>query len=307
MVAYSLWRIAGFAPTLLLIVTIVFFMMRLAPGGPFDTEATLSASVRANLEAAYGLDQPILNQYLNYLGAVTRGDLGPSFTSRDYRVSDLLARGLPISLAIGTAGLVVGTLCGLLLGAYGALRRGAWVDHAVQAFSIAATVIPLFVLAPLLALLVGVELRWLPAGGWEPGDPTYLVLPSLTLALPIAAAVARLSRSSALAALGSDYVRTAVAKGLSERRLLTAHVLKPALAPVVGYLGPVAAATITGSVVVEHVFGLPGMGRFLVHGAVNRDYTLVLGAVIVLSIAILICNLIADLVYAAIDPQVRFK
>lgn len=307
MVAYTLWRIALFVPMLFLIVTIVFFMMRLAPGGPFDAETTLSAAVRANLDAAYGLDQPILTQYLNYVGALLRGDLGPSFTSRDYRVSDLLARGMPISVAIGTAGLVVGTLLGLVLGAYGALRRGTWVDHALSAFAIAATIVPLFVLAPLIALLFGVELRWLPAGGWEPGEPRYLVLPSLALAIPIAAAVSRLSRASALAALGSDYVRTAIAKGLSERRLLTAHVLKPALAPVVGYLGPVAAATITGSVVVEHVFGLPGMGRFLVHGAINRDYTLVLGAVIVLSAAILICNLIADLVYAALDPQVRYR
>ena len=305
MLSYVLRRFAGAVPTLFLIVTLAFLLVRLAPGGPFDQEQALAPDIKANLDRAYGLDRPIAEQYLRYLGGLAHGDLGPSMRLRDFTVNELIATGLPISLALGGLALLVAVGGGVPLGAWAALARGGLADRFVMGLAVVGIAIPPYVIAPLLALVFGIYLHWLPVAGWEPGRPLDLVLPVISLALPTLAYTARLTRASVLEALVLPHVRTAEAKGLSRARLLLAHVLPPALSPVLGYLGPAAAGLLTGSLVVETIFGLPGMGRFLVQGALNRDYTLVMGKVIVYAVLIVGLNLVVDLLQAWIDPRVR--
>jgi oligopeptide transport system permease protein len=305
MLKYAIRRLAGAVPTLFVIVTAAFFLMRLAPGGPFDDEQTLPPEVAANLEAAYGLDRPILVQYGNYLAGLLRGDLGPSFRYRDFDVSELIAQGLPVTLALGSAALAVAVLAGILLGMLAGRRRNRPADHLVMGAALVGLALPNFVVAPLLALLFGVQLGWLPVGGWDPGDLRYAVLPVATLALPFVAYIARLTRGSLLDVLQSPHIRTARAKGLSERRILWRHALKPAILPVVSFLGPAAGALLTGSLVVEQVFALPGVGRYFVQGAVNRDYTLVMGMVVFYATLIVLLNLLVDVLYGWLDPRIR--
>jgi oligopeptide transport system permease protein len=287
------------------IVTAAFFLMRLAPGGPFDDEQTLPPEVAANLEAAYGLDRSVLVQYGNYLAGLLRGDLGPSFRYRDFNVSELIAQGLPVTLALGSAALAVAVLAGVLLGMLAGRRRNRAADHAVMGAALVGLALPNFVVAPLLALVFGVQLGWLPVGGWDPGDLRYAVLPVATLALPFVAYIARLTRGSLLEVLQSPHIRTARAKGLSERRILWQHAFKPAILPVVSFLGPAAGALFTGSLVVEQVFALPGVGRYFVQGAINRDYTLVMGMVVFYAALIVLLNLLVDLMYGWLDPRIR--
>jgi oligopeptide transport system permease protein len=282
-----------------------FFVIRLAPGGPFDQEQALSAEVRANLDAAYGLDQPLPVQYLRYLGGVVRGDLGPSFRFKDFRVTELIADGLPLSLTIGLAAALLAFALGVPLGAWAAWRANSLADHAVVGFSLLGVILPGFVVGPVLALVFGIYWPLFRIAGYEPGNASFLVLPVVTLALPVMAYVARLTRDSMVEVLQSNFVRTARAKGISTRALLMRHALRPALIPVVSYLGPAVAFVITGSLVVEAVFGLPGSGRFLVQGAVDRDYPLVMGMILVYGVFTLLCNLAADLVYCWLDPRVR--
>lgn len=305
MLRYAARRLAGAVPTLFVIVTAAFFLMRLAPGGPFDDEQTLPPEVAANLEAAYGLDRPILVQYGNYLASLLRGDLGPSFRYRDFNVSELIAQGLPVTLALGSAALAVAVLAGILLGMLAGRRRNQPADHLVMGAALVGLALPNFVIAPLLALLFGVQLGWLPVGGWDPSDPRYAVLPVATLALPFVAYIARLTRGSLLEVLQSPHIRTARAKGLSERRILWQHAFKPAILPVVSFIGPAAGALLTGSLVVEQVFALPGVGRYFVQGAVNRDYTLVMGMVVFYATLIVLLNLLVDLLYGWLDPRIR--
>jgi oligopeptide transport system permease protein len=305
MLRYALGRLLGIVPTLLVIVTAAFFVMRLAPGGPFDEEQAIPPEIEANLQAAYGLDQPVVVQYGRYLQGLARGDLGPSFKYKDYRVSELIARGLPVTLTIGSLALVLTLALGVPLGMAAALRHDTALDHAVMTVALAGIAIPGFVLAPVLALLFGVRLGWLPVAGWEPASARYLILPVITLALPFVAYVARLTRGSLLEVLQAPYLRAARAKGLARGALLRRHALKPMLLPVVSFLGPAAAALLTGSLVVEQVFGLPGVGRYFVQGAVNRDYTLVMGMVIFYAALILLLNLAVDLVYGWLDPRIR--
>ena len=305
MLAYTIRRLGGAVPTLFVIVTAAFFLMRLAPGGPFDDEQTLPPEIAANLEAAYGLDQPILVQYRNYLAGLLHGDLGPSFRYRDFSVSELIAQGLPVTLGLGAAAIALAVLAGLALGMLAALRRNQAADHAVMGAALAGLAVPNFVVAPLLALVFGVQLGWLPVSGWEAGDLRFAILPVITLALPFIAYIARLMRGSLLEVLQSPHVRTARAKGLSDRRILWRHAFKPAVLPVVSFLGPAAGALLTGSLVVEQVFGLPGVGRYFVQGAVNRDYTLVMGMVMFYAVLILALNLLVDLVYGWLDPRIR--
>jgi oligopeptide transport system permease protein len=302
---YALGRIAGTVPTLLAIVTLAFVLVRLAPGGPFDQEQTLAPEVKANLDRAYGLDRPLLEQYLRYLGGLAHGDLGPSMRLRDFSVNDLIATGLPVSLTLGGLALALAIGLGVPLGVLAALRRDGPADHALLAVAVAGIAIPAYVVAPLLALVFGIHLRWLPVAGWERGRPADLVLPVIALALPTLAYLVRLTRASVLEVLSQPHVRTAKAKGLAPAVVLLRHVLPPALSPVLGYLGPAAAAVLTGSLVVETVFGLPGMGRFLVQGALNRDYTLVMGKVIVYATLIIGLNLVVDLAQGLLDPRVR--
>jgi len=271
---------------------------------PFDAEQSLPPQVKANLERAYGLDQPLITQYLRYLRALAHGDFGPSLKYRDLSVSALIAQGLPVSLTLGLAALIVALGVGVPLGSWAALRRGSAIDHGIMGLAVLGVVLPSFVTGPLLVLIFGLALRWLPVAGWQDGNPYYLVLPVITLALPLIAYIARLIRSSLLEVLQSDFIRAARARGLGERRVIWRHALPPALLPVVSYLGPATAFLVTGSLVVETVFALPGTGRYLVEGAIDRDYTLVMGMVIVYGLITLACNLAADLVYGWLDPRV---
>ena len=307
MFGYAIRRLAGALPTLLVIVTAAFFLMRLAPGGPFDDEQTLAPEIAANLEAAYGLDQPILVQYRNYLGGLLRGDLGPSFRYKDFEVSELIARGLPITAGLGAAALLVAVFAGVPLGMLAGRRRNRASDHVVMGVALAGIAVPNFVVAPLLALVFGVLLGWLPVSGWESGNLRYAILPVITLALPLIAYIARLTRGSLLEVLQSPFIRTARAKGLSESQVLWRHAFKPTILPVVSFLGPAAAALLTGSLVVEQIFGLPGVGRYFVQGAVNRDYTLVMGMVVFYAVLIVLLNLLVDLAYGWLDPRIRHE
>jgi oligopeptide transport system permease protein len=304
MLAYAARRLAAVLPTLLVIVTLAFVVVRLAPGGPFDAEQSLPPEVKANLERAYGLDQPLSSQYLHYLGAVMHGDFGPSLKYRDLSVRALIAQGLPVSIMLGLAALAVALAAGVPLGTWAALRRGTPIDHGIMSVAVLGVALPSFVTGPLLVLAFGLGLHWLPVAGWQPREPRYLILPVVTLALPLIAYIARLVRSSLLEVLQSDYIRAARARGLGTRRIIWRHALPPALLPVVSYLGPATAFVVTGSLVVETVFGLPGAGRYLVEGAINRDYTLVMGMVIVYGVITLLCNLAADLIYGWLDPRI---
>ncbi len=305
MLAYALRRIVGLVPTLFVLVTLSFFIIRLAPGGPFDQEQALPPTVRANLDAAYGLDQPLPVQYGRYLAGLARGDLGPSLRYKDYRVGELIARGLPLSLTIGLGAAVLAFLVGVPLGAWAAWRRDSLATRLVVNVSMLGVVLPAFVVGPLLALVFGIYLPVFRVAGYEPGDPAFLVLPVITLALPIAAYVTRLTRDSMGEVLETNYIRTARAKGLPPRLVLFRHALRPSLIPVVSYLGPAVAFAITGSLVVESVFVLPGSGRYLVQGAIDRDYPMVMGMILVYGVFTLLCNLAADLLYSWLDPRVR--
>lgn len=307
MLRYALRRIAGGIPTLLIIISASFFIMRLAPGGPFDQEQTLSREVRANLDRVYGLDQPITVQYARYLRALSHGDFGPSYKQRDFSVTELIAQGLPVSATLGCSALLLALAFGIPLGLLAAVRRQTSVDVGITSLVVLGLALPGFVTGPLLALLFGVYLQWLPAGGWEEGAPRYFVLPAITLAVPLAAYVARLTRASALEVFRANFIRTAMARGLGWRRVLWSHALRPILLPVVSYIGPAAAFVVTGSLVVETVFGLPGTGRYLVQGAINRDYPLIMGMVIVYGTLVLLLNLMTDLVYGWLDPRVRHE
>jgi oligopeptide transport system permease protein len=305
MLSYALRRIAGTLPTLLVIITVSFCVVRLTPGGPFEQEQALPPAVRANLERLYGLDQPLTVQYVHYLRGLLRGDFGPSLRQRDFTVSELIAQGLPLSATLGLAATLLAVLTGIPAGIAAAVWRNRGADYCITALAALGLALPSFVTGPLFALVFGLYLRWLPVAGWQHGAPRYLVLPVLTLALPVAAYVARLTRASLLEVLGAHYVRSARARGLGAARVLWRHALRPALMPVVSYLGPAVAFVMTGSLVIETVFGLPGTGRYLVEGAIDRDYPLVMGMVVVYGALTLFLNLIADLIYGWLDPGVR--
>ena len=305
MLSYTLRRIAGLIPTLLVIITVSFCVVRLAPGGPFDQEQALPPAVRANLERLYGLDQPLTVQYVHYLRGLLRGDFGPSLRQRDFTVSELIAQGLPLSATLGLAAILLAVLTGIPAGIAAALWRNRGADYCITTLAALSLALPSFVTGPLFALVFGLYLRWLPVAGWQHGAPRYLVLPVLTLALPVAAYVARLTRASLLEVLSAHYVRSARARGLGTPRVLWRHALRPALMPVVSYLGPAVAFVMTGSLVIETVFGLPGTGRYLVEGAIDRDYPLVMGMIVVYGALTLFLNLIADLIYGWLDPGVR--
>jgi oligopeptide transport system permease protein len=304
MLAYAARRLAAVLPTLLIIITVAFVVIRMAPGGPFDAEQSLPPEVKANLERAYGLDQPLIRQYWRYLAGVAHGDFGPSMKYRDLPVSTLIAQGLPVSLTLGLCALLLALGVGLPLGTWAALRRRSALDHGIMGFTVLGVALPSFVTGPLLVLIFGVSLGWLPVAGLEGADPRYLILPVVTLALPLVAYIARLVRSSLIEVLQTDFIRAARARGLGERRVIWRHALPPAMLPVVSYLGPATAYLVTGSLVVETVFGLPGSGRYLVEGAINRDYTLVMGMVIVYGLITLLCNLAADLIQGVFDPRI---
>jgi oligopeptide transport system permease protein len=304
--AYSLRRLLGAIPTLFVVMTVSFFMMRLAPGGPFDRERMLAPAVEANIQKAYDLDQPLIIQYGRYLAKALQGDLGPSFKYQDYTVVELIANGFPVSFQIGITAIILALVIGGSLGVLAALRQNSVIDHGVMALAMIGIAIPNFVMAPLMTLIIGVYLKLLPVGGYGGGSLRNLILPTIALALPPIAYIARLTRASMIEVLHSNYVRTARAKGLPPRLVIGRHALRAAFLPVVSYLGPAIAGIITGSVVIETIFGIPGIGRYFVQGALNRDYTLVMGVVIFYGSLIILLNLVVDLVYGLLDPKVRY-
>ncbi len=306
MLGFAIKRLVGAVPTLLIIVTVAFFMIRLAPGGPFDKERPVPAEIAENLAKVYHLDEPLPLQYGRYLLNIARGDFGPSFKYRDFTVTELIWAGFPISARIGALALALAVLAGGLAGVAAALRRNSWLDHTVMASAMTGITVPSFVVAPLLALVFGVYLRWLPVAGWGDGALRYTVLPVISLALPQIAYVARMTRASLIEVLRQDYIRTARAKGMPERITLLRHASRATALPVLSYLGPAAAAVLTGSVVIEQIFGIPGIGRYFVQGALNRDYTLVMGVVIFYGTLIIAFNLVVDLLYGFLDPRVRY-
>ena len=304
MIRFSLWRLAQSVPTLFAVIAVSFFLMRLAPGGPFDLERPLAPTAMENLRRVYGLDQPLIVQFGRYLAALARGDLGPSFSFRDMSVLDLIARGLPVSATLGALALVLASCIGIGLGTVAALQRGGALDRLLGLGAALTLSLPSFGVAPLLQIVFGLSLRWLPLSGWEGGAPSHLILPVVTLALPQVGALARLTRASLGEVLRTQPVRTMRSLGLPPARIIR-HALRGALLPVVAYLAPLAAALLTGSVVVETIFGLPGVGRYFVEGALNRDYTLVMGTVLLVAALVIALNLIADLACAWLDPRLR--
>jgi len=302
---HILLRLAGVIPTLLILVTVVFFLVRIAPGGPFDTEKALPPEIQANLNAKYHLDEPLLQQYFRYLGQIAAFDFGPSFQYKDWTVNELIAEGFPVSLALGGLAMVLAFLGGTLVGIAAALRQNTAVDYGIMGFAMVGISIPNFVVAPLLILVFAVFAGWLPAGGWD-GSLQPMVLPVLTLAMPVIAYVARLTRGSMIEVLHSNFIRAARAKGLPEWQIIVKHALKPTLLPVISFMGPATAGLITGSVVIERIYAIPGLGSHFVQGALNRDYTLVMGVVIFYGFLIIMLNFLVDMLYAWLDPKIRY-
>jgi oligopeptide transport system permease protein len=282
-------------------------MMRAAPGGPFDMDRKLSPEIEANVLARYGMNKPIAAQYLDYLAGVARGDLGPSLKYKDKSVLQILKENYPVSLELGLSAILIAAVSGVSLGVLAALRQNRSADYAVMAVAILGVCVPTFVTAPLLVLAFASRLGWLPTAGWNNGALPNLVLPVVVLALPQVAIISRLTRAGMIEVLASNYVRTARAKGLPEHRIVTRHALRAAILPLVSYLGPACAGQLTGSLVVEKIFNLPGLGKFFVISALQRDYTVVMGMVIVYAGLILALNLLSDLIYAALDPRVRLS
>lgn len=305
MIRYAFIRLLSAIPTLLVLITLTFFMMHAAPGGPFDRERDIDPQVRAKLEQAYHLDESLWQQYGRYLSALARGDLGPSFKYADHSVNELIAQGFPVSLEIGGLAMLLALLLGGSLGIIAALRQNGAIDYSVMTMAMLGVSIPNYVFAPLAILLFAVTLGWLPAGGWGGGALPNLILPVLALAAPQVAYIARLMRGSMIEVLHAPYIRTARAKGLSERVVILRHALRPALLPVLSYLGPASAGIITGSVVIEQIFGVPGIGRYFVTAALNRDYTVVMGVVVFYGVLVILFNFIVDLLYGVLDPRAR--
>jgi len=304
---YTLLRVLGAIPTLLLVIVLAFLLVHAAPGGPFDDERVLPADVEANIEIAYHLDEALPKQLLRYLGGLVRGDLGPSYRYRDRTVSDLIGAAFPLSLTLGAMAMALAIVVGVSAGTVAALQQGSYLDRTVMAFSMTGISVPVFVVAPVLVLFFAVKLQWLPAGWSSSTGASRMVLPVITLALPQIAYIARLTRASMIDVLGRDFVRTARAQGLGTLTIIRLHALKPAMLPVLSYMGPAIAAILTGSVVVEEIFGIPGVGQHFIRGALNRDYTLVLGIVVFYAALIVLLNLIVDVLYGAIDPRVRYR
>ena len=309
MVRFIIRRLVSLIPTLFLIVTFSFFIMKAAPGGPFSAERSVPPEVLANINKVYHLDEPLMKQYVRYLGDMLQGNLGPSFRYKDYTVNELIGNTLPNSLILGITALCGALFFGLLVGLISAVKRNSFADYAAMSVAVIGISIPLFVIGPILMFIFAVKLKWLPTSGWITGRQGLktLVMPALALSLPYFAYIARLSRASILEVLRSDYIRTAYAKGLSYPAVLFKHALKGAMLPVISYLGPAFAGIITGSVVIEKIFLVPGLGTFFVQSSLNRDYTLIMGTVVMYSIILIMMNFFVDILYAVIDPRISYK
>lgn len=304
--SYALRRILATVPTVWAVVTVCYLMLHATPGGPFDSERKIPAAVLANLEAKYHLDLPPWQQYLYYLNSLLHGDLGASFRYADWSVNDLVAKALPVSLTVGGIAMLISVVLGVALGIFAALRQNSAVDHLVMVFGNIGSAFPSFVIGPVLVLVFAIWLPWLPSGGWNDFDLRYMVLPVALLSLINISTVGRVMRGSLIEVLSSNFIRTARAKGLPLRTVVLRHALRPALLPVVSVLGPLAISSITAAIVTETWFSLPGLGKLIVNGAANRDYTLVLGLVILVTVLSVMLNLLVDLAYAALDPKIRY-
>jgi oligopeptide transport system permease protein len=304
--SYTLRRVLAAIPTLLAVITVCYLLLHATPGGPFDAEARVSPVVLANLNAKYHLDKPLWQQYLYYLGSLLQGDLGASFRYADWSVNELVAQALPISAAIGGGSVLIALIIGITLGTVAALRQNSVVDYLVMVLGNLGHSFPSFIVGPVLILVFAVWLKWLPAGGWNHFDLRYMILPMTLLVFIEMASVSRVMRGSLIEVMHSNFIRTARAKGLPTHTIVLRHALKPALLPVVSLIGPMIISTITAAVVTESVFSLPGLGKLIVNGAANRDYTLVLGLVVLITFIAVTINLLVDLAYAALDPKIRY-
>jgi len=305
MARHVLRRLLSLLPTLLMLITVAFFLMRAAPGGPFDSEKLLPPEIEANLEAKYHMDEPLLQQYFRYLSQIAVLDFGPSIQYKDWTVNELIGQAMPVSLTIGLSAMVLAFLLGTALGITAALRQNTRVDYFLMGVGMLGMSIPNFVIAPIFILLLAVYAGWLPTGGWD-WSIASMVLPVVTLSLPVTAYIARLTRGSMIEVMHSNFIRSARAKGLPENVVIRRHALRPALAPVISFLGPATAGMISGSVIIERIFTIPGLGSYFVQGALNRDYSLVMGIVIFYGVLILLLNFLVDLIYAWLNPRVRY-
>jgi len=304
--SYTLRRLLAAVPTLLAVITVSYFLLHAAPGGPFDAERKVSEAVLANLNAKYGLDLPLWQQYLKYLNNLLHGDLGASFRYADWSVNELVANALPVSLAIGGTAMALSLVVGIALGTLAALRQNSAADYGLMLVSNLGSVVPSFVLGPVLVLVFALWLRWLPAGGWDGFAWQFMLLPVALLTFINVATIGRVMRGSLIEVMHSNFIRTARAKGLPTRTVVLRHAFKPALLPVVSVISPLAISSITAALVTETVFSLPGIGKLIVNGAGNRDYTLVLGLVVLITVIAVTLNLLVDLAYAALDPKIRY-
>ncbi|RXJ73547.1 oligopeptide ABC transporter permease OppB [Veronia nyctiphanis] len=306
MLKFIFKRILEAIPTILVLITISFFLMRFAPGTPFSSEKALPQEVLNNINEKYGFDKPLSEQYFNYLGGVLQGDFGPSFKYKDYTVTELISAAFPVSAKVGLYAFIFAVCTGVLAGTIGALKQNSWGDYTIMASAMLGIVLPSFVFAPMLIYVFSIELNLLPSGGWFNGSLEYMVMPVIAMSILYAAAFARIARGSMIETLNSNFIRTARAKGMSYRYIIVKHALKPALMPVISYMGPAFVGIITGSVVIETVFGLPGIGKIFVQAAFNRDYSLVLGVTILIGTLTIMFNAIVDVLLAAIDPKIRY-
>jgi len=304
--SYTLRRVLAALPTMLVVITVCYLLLHVTPGGPFDTERKVSAAVLANLQAKYHLDLPLWQQYLLYLKSLLQGDLGASFRYADWSVNDLVANALPVSAVIGGGSLLLSVFIGVAVGIVAALKQNSAVDYGVMLIGNVGSAVPSFVLGPVLIIVFAILLQWLPAGGWNNFEPRFMILPMALLTFINVSTIGRVMRGSLIEVLHSNYIRTARAKGLPTRVVILRHALKPALLPVVSLLGPLAISSITSALVTETVFSLPGLGKLIVNGAGNRDYTLVLGLVVLVTILTVVLNLLVDLAYAWLDPKIRY-
>ncbi len=304
--SYTLRRVLAAIPTMLVVITVCYLLLHLTPGGPFDSERKVSAAVLANLQAKYHLDLPLWQQYLLYLRSLLQGDLGASFRYADWSVNDLVANALPVSAVIGGGSLLLSVFIGVAVGIVAALRQNSAVDYGVMLIGNVGSAVPSFVLGPVLIIVFAILLQWLPAGGWNNFEPRFMILPMALLTFINVSTIGRVMRGSLIEVLHSNFIRTARAKGLPTRVVVLRHALKPALLPVVSLLGPLAISSITSALVTETVFSLPGLGKLIVNGAGNRDYTLVLGLVVLVTVLTVVLNLLVDLAYAWLDPKIRY-
>lgn len=299
-------RLLEAIPTMLFLITVSFFMMRLAPGSPFTGERNLPPAVLANIEAKYNLNAPLWEQYLDYLKQLLHGDFGPSFKYKDYTINELLSQTLPVSVEIGVYAFAIALVLGISLGVIAALKQNSAFDYITMTIAMAGVVMPSFVKAPLFVLIFAVTLQWLPAGGWNDGALKNLILPVGTLAIAYTSSIARVTRGSMIEVMNSPFIRTARAKGLPTSHIVFKHALRPTMLPVISFLGPAFVGIITGSIVIETIFGLPGIGQLFVNGALNRDYSLVLSLTILVGVLTILFNAIVDILYAVIDPKIKY-